>query len=863
MIRHCCYSNKTSSIKLYGWNEDGDRSLQTIPYKPYIMVEHKDGEYDSLYDTKLKKIEFNDEKHKRRFVNDSPTKRIFENLPATQQYLIDNYWEVSENTDLMDNPLYNAFFDIETTSGEGGKGFPNVDLADHEIVLVTIYNSLTKQYHTFGTRPYNGDNIDIIYTPSKSEKDMFINIVEFIESDHPDNIIGWNSVAFDIPYLCNRIERVLNKQWVSRLSPERMVFDKTVMNKLYGTEYQSKNIIGMNNIDYLDVYKKFNMTKQPNYKLDTIGEEELGVGKIEYSGKMNDLIYTDWDKFVDYNIRDVEILVNLEKKLKYMDLLRFISLLGFCSMEKGMETLGVVNGAVACRARMEGKYIPTFVKSRTGRKIAGGYVADPITGLAEDIISFDANSLYPSVMITCNMSPETKLGMVKVQKNGTMRLQLESGEFFNLPKDKFVKYLKSVKGSLAANGVIFSQEKMGAMPKFLDWLYTNRKVMKSRMFELKGILVKGGHDDIEKRLLEDEIQLCNTYQHAYKIVLNSTYGYCANEYAAMGDLDIGEAVTLTGQATIKKSNTAFKEYMSKTYQELTDKEIEDSIRYNDTDSVYVTLTCLREKYGIHIFDEENNISKEFYDVCDGVEKYINDSMESWARKSLQSIDPRLVFKREAVADRGIFLAPKKYILHIRNDEGVDVDKFKYIGVEVVTTKTPKSLKPMIKSIIESVIMDMDKKKATDLYIKSYDMFKTLPSGQACNNGSMNTYNKWIPKGYTGFKAPTKTPQNVKAAYFFNEICRVEGLEFEYEKLVEGDKIKFAYVQTPNKYGITVIGFGTDNLPAEVEENVQVDYNIMFDRIVSAPIKRIYESVGWVLRPPNRTLKIDLCDFLSE
>lgn len=858
MIRNCTYNNRAGEIRLYTWDEDGERVRRNIPYKPYVMVEHEKGTYDSLYDTKLKKIEFDDEKHKNRFVRDSPTTRLFEKLPATQQYLVDNYWEVSESPNLMNNPVYNMFFDIETTSGEGGRGFPNVELADHEIVLVTVYNSLTKEYHTFGSKPYTGDGDIATYHESSNEQGMLKKLINYIEQDHPDNIIGWNSIGFDIPYLCNRIDVVLGNKWTKKLSPEGMVFDKTIIDKQFQTEKITKTIIAMNNIDYLDVYKKFNMTKQPNYKLDTIGEVELNIGKIEYSGKMNDLIYSDWNKFVDYNIRDVELLVNLDNKLKYMDLLRFISYLGWCSMEKAMETVGVVNGAIACRARMDGKYIPTFLKNNTGRKIAGGFVAEPIRGIAEDVVSFDANSLYPSVMITCNMSPETKVGIVKKVGN-KYRIQLESGEFYTLDSSGFKKYMQSIKGAIAANGVIFSQEKVGAMPKFLDWLYSKRKEMKSKMLEHK-VMKTNGDFDCTKEELDAKIQLFDTYQYAYKITLNSTYGYCANAYAPMGDLDIGEAVTLTGQATIKKSNKAFCEFLAKEYQLLEDSEIQDSVRYNDTDSVYVTLTCLRDKYGIKLLDDDGNVTDEFFDVCDKIETHINTTIDTWARKALKSIDPRLIFKREVISDRGLFLEPKKYILHILNDEGDVVDKFKYTGVEVVTTKTPKKLKPHIKKVIESVIMDLDKKKANKLYLESYEVFKNLESGQVSSNGSMNTYNKWIPASYSGFTAPKGTPQNVKAAYFFNEIIKREGLDYEYEPLVEGDKIKFAYVETPNKYGIDVIGYGTDNLPKEIEEIISINYNRMFEAIVSAPIKRVYKLVGWSLRPPNRTLRGDLDDL---
>ena len=461
--------------------------------------------------------------------------------------------------------------------------FPEPELAANVINLLTCYDSLSKKYTVFGLKNYLPKDKNVKYHHCKSEEDLLKKFIGHFSSDYPDCLVGWNSAGFDIPYLVNRITFQLGKEWADELSPIGRIYEKVNATGKFGMPSKEYVIEGISCIDYMVLYKKFNLNQQESYKLDYIGEVELDDHKISYEGSLWDLSVNDWETYVDYNIQDVKLVVDLDEELKYLDLLRFIAYLGLCNLENAVNTLPVINGAVAIRARHRDEKIPTFIRPHTHEKIPGGYVAKPKLGFSQNVVSFDANSLYPSVMISLNMSPETKLG--SLEKIGDVwQVKHVSGKTFDLTKDKFVAFLKEEKAAMSKSNVLFSQKKMGIMPEFLDFLYTKRKEMKGKMFKAKRALDDTKLSKKEVSDLKTQIKKFDTFQNAYKITLNSTYGYCANKYAPLGDDEIGSSVTLTGQAVIKKSNELFENFVTQYYPELSGK-CDNALIYNDTDSI--------------------------------------------------------------------------------------------------------------------------------------------------------------------------------------------------------------------------------------------------------------------------------------
>lgn len=861
MYRNCVYNNRERCVHLFTWDAEGNRVKFDLDFNPYIFLEHKDGESESIFNTKIKRREFNTQFDRSKFVKESKIKRVFENLPAAQQFLIDNYWETNTDADFSRFPLKVMFIDIETFSNKGK--FPDIQNPEDVINLITCYDTLQDRYVTFGLRPFDTSHIKdkkVKYIHCKSEEILLKTFIKFWEMDYPDVVSGWNSSGFDMPYIVNRITVVLDEEWQKRLSPIGRIYEKVKKVVKFGEPPIQIVIEGVSSVDYMVLYQKFKLDKQESYKLDYIAEVELGEQKLEYEGQLWQLAVNDWKTFVDYNIKDVELLVNLDNKLRYMKTLRFLANIGLTNIEKAIDTLPIMNGAISVQARKRQQHIPTFTRIKKEGKNPGAYVRVPKIGFSENIVSFDANSLYPSVMISLNLSPETKIGSYE-EINGFFNIHHVNGTTYQLSKEKFEHYLKVEEICITNAGFLFSQKKKGIVPEYLDWLYTERKKMQKLFKECKSKLESDTTlSDSERSELISDQNRYDSVQYAYKINLNSLYGYMGNAYAPMGDDDIASSVTLTGQNVIKKSADLFIESIVNKHSNISKSILEESIVYGDTDSLYISLKCL-DSIGIPLMCGDS-INPEFYEYCDYIENYLNAGMSKWALSELKSKDPRFVFKRESICDSGIFLKKKYYVLHMIDDEGFKTDKFKYKGVSVVKTTMPKKLKPYLKEIIETMITDKNKNDTDKLFKQAYEIFKTLPIEMISRLSGINTFNKYSDACEGFQKIASGMQEHMRSAYYHNEILKVMAIEGKYPKLKQGDKIRYVSVQKPNKFNIDVIAYAS-KYPEEFSEIFKIDYEKMFDNLMYRNIEFFYKAVGWILRKPNENLKTDLLDFFAE
>ena len=856
MYRNCVYSNKDKQIKLWTWDSKGNRVFQELDYKPYLYLESKTGEAKSIYGTSLRKKEFETLWDRNKFVKESGIRRIFENLPPYQQFLVDNYYHCNDKEDFTKHPLKICYIDIENPASDH---YPNVETADTVVNLLTCYDSLTKRYTSFGLKAYKPKKDNVDYHHCKSEHDLLKKFIGHFSSDYPDVISGWNSNGYDVKYLINRITFELGKKWADELSPLGRIYEKVNKEGKFGKTSTEYVIEGVSCLDYMVMYTKFKLFNKPeDNKLDTVGEHEVGVNKIDYDGSLWDLSVNEWEKYVDYNIRDVELVSMLDDKLQYINLIRFLATNGLCGLSQAIDTVPVINGAVAIGARHRNEFISTFNRPKRDGKNPGGAVQDPKVGHVRNVVSFDANSLYPSIMISLNISPETKLGKVQKTEEG-INIEHVSGKTFSLTKEAFLEYLKEEKASISKSGHLFSQKRKGLMPEFLDNLYTKRKDMKNLGKEKELYLQENKKNLTESQItdLESEIQKYDTFQNAYKICLNSMYGYMGNPYAPMGDDDIAASVTLTGQAINGKNRDLFVEYLQKSYG-ITDDEAEACCIGADTDSGYFSLAIL-EKFGIMLLDDDK-ISDTFYGECDKIADYINKHISEWVSKTFRSIDSRIYYKRESICDAGIFLVKKQYVLHVLDDEGLKVNKFKYKGVAVVTGKMPKVIKPHIKGVIESLILDKDRTKCNTLFNDIYEMFKSLPYHSICNISGMNNYELYSSK-CNELEMASKMPVALKAAYRHDYMLKKLNLDARYPKFKTGDKVRYFSLKCPNRYGLETIAFH-DKYPKEFEEIFEVDYDKQFDKLVFSSVKSFYNAVNWKLRKPTENVKVELEDFFS-
>ena len=849
--RNIYYDSRERCVHLFTWDKDGKRIKVTNSFDPYMYLESKNGEAESIYGTRLMKKVFDTQYNRYKYIQDANIKRVFENLPATQQYLVDTFWKENEKPEFSKNPIKVLFLDIETYSPDE---FPKPADPTHTVNVITCFDSLSRRYITFGLGNFDNKDDDVDYIKCDSERDLFKKFVQYIEKDYPDIMSGWNSEFFDLPYILNRCTRILGEEWTNRLSPSGKVYSRTIKGQ-FGVEQVRWYIEGMSLIDYLDVYKRFSVGIKESYKLDAIGEAELGEKKIDF-GNMNlaTLADNDWQTFVEYNIQDVRLLAKLEDKLKYTELIKMLAYVGLTTFEAALGSLSVINGATAVRARFRNQKIPSFIRNEDTGKNPGAYVGDPLKGFQENIISFDANSLYPNVMISLNMSPETKVAKIEDKNNKEIVLRHVNGQVFSLKHDKFLEFCKKEEVAISKANVLFTQKRKGVMPEILDYYYNKRVEIKKELGAIKREYAKTKNKDLKFKIEQlDAKQLC------IKVFINSIYGYFGNKNAPFGDDDIASSITLTGQSVIKTSNELLKKYIKQKTGIEDEKTLNECIVYNDTDSSYISVKPLITN-GLSFTDESGKLTQEFHDEVQNIEDFLNDEIKIWGKKALNSKDCRFVFKREVIADVGIFLQKKRYVLHILDDEGIPMDKYKYTGVEVVRSTMPDAIKPHVKNIIETMLSTQNISETNKALDNVYKIFKDLPVEDITFVSGIKGYERYAGQ-CDGYKTAKGMPIHVKAAYFHNLILKRLGVENKYETISSGDKVRYFYVEQPNPYNLSCIAYKY-YYPEEFKKIFHADYDKMFEKILFNVIERFYDNVNWTPQKPGSAVQTNLFELLS-
>jgi len=862
--RNVAYDPRQELIRLFTWDAKGNRIAIDSTYKPYIFMEsNNNSDATSIFNTALKKKVFKNQFEKSKYLRESGVTRVFENLSPAQQFLLDNFWQTNESAEFSQFPIKIQFLDIETYSVDE---FPNVETANHVINIITVYDTLLKKFITWGLKPYHASaadpSADHVFFFCKTEKEMLAKFINFIKNDYPDVIMGWNSVLFDLPYLINRIRVLFDEETVGQLSPMGRVHSRTLRGQ-FGKEQIRWYIDGISCLDYLDIYKRFCLVLRENYKLGNIARIELGESKVDYGGtNLSGLADTDWDKFVDYNVQDVRLLVKMEEKLQYFQLLRMLSYTGLTTMEAAMGSMSVIIGACAVRARYRNQRIPTFIRNEDdGRQNEGAYVSEPKQGFQKQIVSFDANSLYPSVMVTLNLSPETKMGVIESQDKDGVTIKDVNGKLVKMSLANFTKLVVQEKLSLSKAKVLFSQKQRGIIPEMVDIYYKLRVQVRKEHKKVKRQLSLLDKKDSTYQTLRDELSRLNIKQHTFKIFINTVYGALGNKIFPLGDDDLARSITLTGQAVIKQGNKILTDYI-KERAKLTDEEVDKSspIIYNDTDSSYITLETLVNKKVIPFLNDKGKISKEFYDEVQKIEDYLNVTIKAWCESNLNSTDSRITFKREAIGDTGIFLQKKRYVLHVLDEEGIPCDKFKYTGVEIARTTMPDPIKPLAKKIVQTMLNTQDQQKTSQVVEETYNAFKKLPIEDISFVTGLKGYEKYASK-CDKFKTVKSMPLHVKSAYYYNLLVRMFGIEKKYEQISSGDKIRYFYVKSPNKFGINAVAYKY-YYPEEFLSYFEPDHELMFEKIIFSAIERFYEAVGWTLKRPGEAMQCDLFEMFA-
>lgn len=708
--------------------------------------------------------------------------------------------------------------DIET---EVSTGFPDIEFPTERIQLITIQDITSKQLYTFGINVYRGnDNPLSDYFEFKDEKTMLEAFIRFWETDHPDIVTGWNNQFFDIPYLIGRINVILGEEASARLSPWGFIDRKDIV--IAGRNNINYVIAGVAIIDYMDLYKRFPFPRpQESYRLDYIAEVELGKKKLEnpYS-TFKEFYEKDPDLFVDYNIRDVELVSELEDKMKLIELIVTMTYQAKCNYNDILSSVKTWHCILHNYLAEHNMYVEVNRQGAGDEGIQGAYVKQPVVGKHEWPISFDAASLYPSIMMTWNMSPET---IVSDRKHT-----------FDIDKLINREYTIDEPYSVAANGYMYSKEKRGMFPTIINKLFNERQVNKKKMLEAKQEYEKTGDAELLK-----VISKYDNYQMSAKILLNSLFGAQANKFFMFFDPRIAEGITTTGQYIIRSAENALNIELNKLFG----TENFTYVIYCDTDSLFLTLSPLVKKYykdkeDSQLIDIIDKICKEKIEpiinkACDNLTSYVN------------TFEQRIYFKRETISNIGVWTGKKRYAVNVFNNEGVRYaePKLKIMGLEIIRSSTPAPIRKSLKGALE-IFLKSDETTLQSFVKTSEIAFRELSPGEIAFPKGVNNLAKYTDPN----KIYTKgCPIHVRGTLLFNSLIKSKNVDKEYQPIGEGEKIRYVYLKTPNTIGEDVIAF-KDQIPSAFEIDKYVDYDKMFEKAFIAPLDTIVSSIGWSPRP---------------
>ena len=790
-------------------------------FKPtlYLPAPQEKSNYKSLDNKLLGSHTFDSIKDCREFVDSydgAVNYSILGNRNYVSQYITETYPNIKWDSTKIN--IYNI--DIETSIENG---FPDIRIANSAITSITIYSSLQDKYFVFGTEDYTPDQPDkiISYFQCEHEFEMMEVFLNWWTDNIPDIITGWNCKFFDIPYIVNRLEKIgLESKF---LSPIKNLYEKNI--RIAGKENQTYSITGISVLDYLDLYKKYTYKIRESYRLDYIGKVELGLRKDQNEIPGYELYKTDYQQFINYNIRDVEIVKKLDEKMKLMDLVITMAYDSGINFEDVFSPVKTWESIIYRFLKEKNIAIPVKSEESESRTIEGGYVKDPHVGLHKWVVSFDLNSLYPHLIQQYNISPET---ICKDMDKQDINVKLLLDEEID------TSFLKENNITLTPNGEYFKTDEQGFLPQLMSKMYNDRVVFKKKMLKEQQKLESGDYKDKQK--VVNNIAKYNNIQMSRKILLNSAYGALANQYFLYYSPEQAEAITMSGQLSIRWIEKHINRYINK----LLKTEDIDYVIAIDTDSIYVTFDRLVD----NVFQEGAVPTKivAFLDsVCkDKVEPYINLCYKN-LYSYVNAYEQKMFMEREVIADKGIWTAKKRYILNVYDNEGVKYKepKLKIMGIESVRSSTPEWCRDNLQSLIKTIITTDEKTvvKSIDNY---RNVFKKLNFTDIAFPRSVRGLDKYKSSKDIYVKA---TPIHVRGVLLYNHFLKEQNLTHKYELIRDGDKIKFAYLKEPNKIGENVIAVSSV-LPKEFNLEKYIDYDTQFDKSFLQPIKNILNAIGW-------------------
>lgn len=818
--------------------ENGKRFSRKVNFKPSLYLETKraDGDFRSLKDNKpLHKKTFDSMSEVKQFIEDYKDVSNF-GIHGTQSYVAQFIQEKYPDNIKFDMSLINiASFDIEVDISDG---YANIETADKEITSIAYKSSKSNTYHLLGRKDYDKhatitgiDPEDIQFMKFDTEKAMLLRFIQIWKTDFPDIITGWNVEFFDIQYLVTRIIRLMGENTAKELSPWKSIRKHSA--EMFGKTQNTWTISGLHVVDYLDTFKKFayKYGTQETYKLDHIAHIVLGEKKLDYSeyGNLTGLYEQNPQLYLDYNLKDTYLIQRLEDEVALMSLVMTLAYDGGVNCRDAFGTVGYWETTIYRKLIKQGIVPPIkHGPGQRGDELVGGYVKNPQVGMHPWVVSFDLNSLYPHLMLQYNMSPETYI---------PQRLENVSQEM--VLNDDYENDDETV--SVAANGVCFTNQRRGIIPDIIDDYYNRRSLIKKEMLAVEQEMETEKHPARKLELKKKATQLHNS-QMSIKISMNSLYGATANIYFLYYIMEFAEAITTSGQLSVRYAQKSVNNYLNK----LLKTEDVDYIVYIDTDSIYVNFgPLIEEVFGTTDITREQG--EKFLDkVCaTKIEGVLKTGYEELARK-MGAYRQAMFMKREKITDKSVFIAKKRYIMNTLNSEGVHYDepKISVTGLESVRSSTPQICRDRLKESFK-VIMEGTEEDTQEFIANFKKEFYNLPPEDIAKNSGTDNIEKYMERG--GYKKGC--PMHVRGCILFNQFLNTKDLSKRYESIQSGDKIKFVYLKQPNPVKENMISF-PGVLPKEFELEKYIDYDKQFEKVFLGPIEPILDALGWVPEKVN-------------
>lgn len=817
--------------------KDGRRIKLKIAYEPTLFLRsNKTTNFKSLEGVYLEPMKFESMREARDFVKRYDEVQGFEvygNSSYQYAFIADEQkgmveWSMEE--------LSIAVIDIEVGSENG---FPDPYLANEAITAIAV-RQLNGGTTVYGCGDYNNNDETVTYYKCRDEYDLCKKFLSDWNTNPPDVISGWNIKFFDIPYLVNRFTKLFGEDETRKLSPWGLINSrKAVVNNRELTAYE---FVGISTLDYIELYRWYapGGKSQESYRLDNIAQVELGEGKISYDEfeNLHQLYRLNYQKFIEYNIKDVDLILKLENKLKLIELGLTLAYDTKTNYEDIFAQTRMWDALIYNYLLDKNIIVPPKVVKSKSEAFEGAYVKDPQTGMHEWVASFDLNSLYPHLMMQYNISPETLVQPADYTLE--MRDIISQGVSVDKLLSKSVN-LSNVNGyTITPNGQFFRTDKQGFLPKMLEEMYIDRSKFKKMMIQAKKDY-EVETDSFKRKELKNKIARYDNLQLAKKVSLNSAYGALGSQYFRFYDLRMALGVTTAGQLSIRWIEHKINQYMNGLL-----KTNDDYVIASDTDSIYLKLGPLVNK----MYPQKTDVNKviAFMDkVCeDKIQPFIDKSYQELATY-VHAYDQKMQMKREGLSNKGIWTAKKRYILNVYNNEGVQYKEpqMKVMGLEMVKSSTPSAIREKMKQSIKLMIngTEDDIHAFIDEFRKA---FKAMPPEEVSFPRGMNGLKEYSDAATLYKKG---TPIHVKGAILYNAKLKQLKLDKKYPLIQEGEKIKFSYLKQPNPMKDMVISY-PNRLPPEFGLQEYIDYDLQFEKAFLEPIKVILDQIGWSTEKTN-------------